>query len=71
MNIKKKKKKLVFFFNVKYNKINNFHEIPFIIFFKLPPNQAGRVLEVDVEKVCVEMSPPLLTKKKKRNVSTV
>jgi hypothetical protein len=46
---------IFFFFNVGYNKIFSFHELSFIISFKLPPNQAGWVLEVDVEKVCVEM----------------
>jgi hypothetical protein len=30
-----------FFFNVRYNKINSFHELAFIICFTLPPNQAG------------------------------
>jgi hypothetical protein len=42
---------IFFFFNVRYNKIFSFHEQPFIISLKLPPNQAGQVLEVDVEQV--------------------
>jgi len=29
-----------FFFNVRYNKINSFHELAFIICVTVPPNQA-------------------------------